>query len=147
MCSCVVEELQGKTYTGIKCEIEPGSPAFAHTSSPAIADAASTCRYPRNVLKRGAIQKRGKSGVFFDRFAVRPSQLACACCSSTWQERSVCTVGHMAVVQVLVPQKLFLMRGKFSFFPSDAVSLAQCTPDFDVAGRTIFLLVRTGQRK
>ena len=95
-----------------------------------------TRRYPRNVLKRGAVQKRGKSGVFFDRFAVCLVSAACCCAHQD------CQHAEGAVLQVLVPQKLFLMRGKFSFFPSDAVSLAQCTPDFEMAARTIFLLVR-----
>ena len=30
------------------------------------------CRWPRYVIKRGILQKQGSSGMFFDRFAVRP---------------------------------------------------------------------------
>ena len=45
------------------------------------------------------------------------------------------------MLQVLVPQKLFIMRSKFSFFPSDAVSLAGSTPVLDAAGRMVLFKV------
>ncbi len=36
---------------------------------------------PRAVLRRGPLQKRGSSGVFFNRFAVRPPSPRCELCS------------------------------------------------------------------
>ena len=44
--------------------------------------------------------------------------------------------------QVLVPQKLFILRSQFSFFPSNAVSLATSTPILDAAGRMVLFKVR-----
>lgn len=47
-----------------------------------------------------------------------------------------------ACCQVLVPQKLFILRTKISFFPSNAVSLADSTPILDAAGRMVLFKVR-----
>ena len=44
-------------------------------------------------------------------------------------------------LQVIVPQKVFILRSKFSFFPSDAVSLTNSTPILDAAGRILLFKV------
>ncbi|KAK9801871.1 hypothetical protein WJX73_004831 [Symbiochloris irregularis] len=78
---CIVEELQNQTYTDIK--------------------------YPRTVLKRGPLAKRGRSGVYFERYAI------------------------------LLPQRLYILRSKAAFLPIGVISLAESKPLLDASGRTI----------
>lgn len=41
-------------------------------------------RFPRTVLKHGLLKKQGKSGAYFERYAVRKSNI-CAC-GACWQQ-------------------------------------------------------------
>ncbi|KAK9836743.1 hypothetical protein WJX74_007351 [Apatococcus lobatus] len=68
-------------------------------------------RYPRNVLKRGVIQKRGRTGVFFDRFAV------------------------------LVPEKMYVLSSKAAVYPLNVISLADNRPAMDETIKAIWVKV------
>lgn len=71
-CSCVLAELKQGLYSNVKyaakAAVTSGSPCLPGCLTPA-----GMHRYPRTVLKRGMLHKRGRSGVFFERFVVRPA--------------------------------------------------------------------------
>ena len=48
---------------------------------------------------------------------------------------------HTYFLQVIVPQKLFIMKSRKSFFPSNTVCLTDAVPDFDDIQHTIHLQV------
>ncbi|KAK9866211.1 hypothetical protein WJX84_010179 [Apatococcus fuscideae] len=81
----VLEELQSGEYAGV--------------------------RYPRNVIKRGMLQKRGKMSVFFDRFAV------------------------------LVPDKMYVLSSKAAVYPLNVLSLAESRPAMDETIKAIWVKV------
>ncbi|DBB11361.1 TPA: hypothetical protein ACH3X3_006783 [Trebouxia sp. C0006] len=66
-------------------------------------------RFPRTVLRKGNIKKQGKTGIYFERFAV------------------------------IVPQKLFIMKTRNSFFPANTVCLTDAVSDYDDIQHTIHL--------
>ena len=48
-----------------------------------------------------------------------------------------------AALQVLVPQKLFLMRSRAAAYPLSVLSLAEVTPSFDELTRSITIQARS----
>lgn len=108
------------------------------------------------MLKRGILQKRGKSGVYFDRFAVRGTPHACSLCSHYFFYTHYLRPGHFILLrsqihvdlqiitsdanltaQLLVPQRLYILRSKSAFLPIGVISLADAKPVLDGPGRTV----------
>ena len=115
--------------------------------------------HPRQLLKRGPVQKRGRAGGFHDRFAVRMASrcrylIAAAdvycylhmfrpdksCCPDEPLACSVLTP-HLTSSQVLVPARLFLMRSREAKYPQHVLSLVSTKLEYNAEARTIALPV------
>eukprot|EP00884_Botryococcus_braunii_P023289 jgi/Botrbrau1/9644/Bobra.0131s0020.1 len=83
--------------------------SFLDVLSEVMAGTYTQVKGPRAVLKRGALQKRGNSGVFFNRFAV------------------------------VVPFKMFVMASRTSGYPTATLWLKGSGISFDSANRAIYL--------
>lgn len=96
--------------------------------------------FPHNVLRRGALQYRGSSGVFFERYAVRPPLHVASVQRLT--ARPTRTYSNcICEAQVVVPQKMFVMYSQAASYPVHTLSLADAKPMHDGPARTVALQV------